>query len=117
MARSELQELQQKSHETEQKLAQLQAVLTEVQDAIAGREAAEQARDGAAGELAALRHDVDAARRDLDDAISQASARRGEAAGPLGAGGQAAAELLAVQEEMRAETRALNVQETRLATA
>jgi hypothetical protein len=50
-----------------------------VQDAIAGREAAEQARDEAAAELAALRHDVDAARRDLDDAISQASARRGEA--------------------------------------
>jgi chromosome segregation ATPase len=97
MARSELQELQQKSHETEQKLAQLQAVLTEVQDAIAGREAAEQARDGAAAELAALRHDVYAARRDLDDAISQASARRGEAAEHLAAGAQARAELLAVQ--------------------
>jgi chromosome segregation ATPase len=88
-----------------------------VQDAIAGREAAEQARDGAAAELAALRHDVDAARRDLDDAISQASARRGEAAEHLAAGEQARAKLLAVQERIRAETRALNEQETQLATA
>jgi chromosome segregation ATPase len=79
MARTELQELQQKNHETEQRLTQLQAGLAEVQDAIAGRAAAEQARDRAAAELAALRHDVDAARRDLDDATSQASARRGEA--------------------------------------
>src|SRR5271167_498140 len=47
MARTELQELKQKIHETEQRLAQLQAGLAEVQDAIAGREAAEQARDGA----------------------------------------------------------------------
>ena len=62
MARTELQELQQKIHETEQRLDQLHAGLAEVQDAIAGREAAEQARDGAAAELAALRHDVDAAR-------------------------------------------------------
>ena len=88
-----------------------------MQDAIAGREAAEQARDGAAAELAALRHDVDAARRDLDDAISQASARRGEAAEHLAAGEQARAELLAVQERIRAETRALNGQETQLAMA
>ena len=77
----------------------------------------EQARDGAAAELAALRHDLDAARRDLDDAISQTSARRSEAAEHLAAGEQARAELLAVQEQMRAETRALNEQETRLATA
>jgi hypothetical protein len=48
MARTELQELQQKNHETEQRLTQLQAGLTEVQDAIAGRAAAEQARDRAA---------------------------------------------------------------------
>jgi peptidoglycan hydrolase CwlO-like protein len=46
MARTELQELQQKIHETEQRLTQLQAGLAEVQDPIAGREAAEQARDG-----------------------------------------------------------------------
>jgi hypothetical protein len=44
MARTELQEVQQKIHEPKQKLAQLQAVLTEVQDAIAGREAADQAK-------------------------------------------------------------------------
>src|SRR6516164_8066501 len=106
-----------KIQETEQRLAQLQAGLAKVQDAIAGREAAEQARDGAAAELAALRHDVDAARRDLDDAISQASARRGEAAEHLAAGEQARAELLAVQERIRAETRALNGQETQLAMA
>src|SRR5580693_9468639 len=70
------------------------------------------ARDRAAAELAALRHDVDSARRDLDDATSQASARRGEAAEHLAAGEQARAELLAMQEQIRAETRALNEQET-----
>ena len=88
-----------------------------VEAASPGQEAAERARDGAAAELAALRHDVDVARRDLDDAISQASARRGEAAEHLAAGEQARAELLAVREQMRAETRALNKQKTRLATA
>jgi hypothetical protein len=71
---------------------------------------------GVAAELAAPRHDVDAARRDLDDAISRASARRGGAAEHLAAGEQARAELLAVQEQIRAETRALNEKETQLSS-
>ena len=63
LARTELQELQQKIHETEQRLTQLQAAA----------QVAEQARDTAKAQLATLQLDADAVTRNLDESRVQAT--------------------------------------------
>ena len=116
MARTELQELQQKIQETEQRLTQLQAGLEEVRTLSPGR----RRRSGPAMGLRPNWRRCDMTwtghgatwrtrfRRRPRGAAKRPSTWRRE---------QARAELLAVQEQMRAETRALNEQKTRLATA
>ena len=63
MARTELQELQQKIHETEQRLTQFQVAA----------QVAEQAPDTAKAQLAALQLDADAVTRNLDKSRAQAA--------------------------------------------